>query len=198
MNTGETLIVTLRVYRGKVTYDINGKCTSENQPMTLEHGTSEWNSVMNSGRYHFSKMTVEKVEEETESFTDTDKKDKSGEIIRLRKVHKKEIDISQEIKDQVDKALKAADVPLTEDQKKLIELQTQIDAISTKDRGKTHKVVVDTKPEAVPVDQPDDDSGDSDVDELKAARAELRELTGKVTYHKWDLASVKEKIESHK
>ena len=33
-------------------------------------------------------------------------------------------------------------------------------------------------------------------EELKAARAELKELTGNITYHGWDLETIKEKIEA--
>lgn len=190
---GQNLIVTLRVYRGAINYDAKGKIKSENQTLNLTYGVLEWINFMDSARIFYSRMEIEKVREEIITWTDTEYRDKGGNIIKKKNIEYKVVDAHEEMKKDVKTALDAPVKYLTPDQKRIADLEARIDAISTQGRGKTHKVK-DIKPvvAAPPVDKTPNTN-----EELETARKRVHELTGKKPHHMTQLKKLNQIIKEN-
>lgn len=194
MNEGQNLIVTLRVYKGKLTRDYDThEVNSENQTVKIAYGILEWNIFLENARSTFTRMNVESVKEEVISYTDTDRKDKRGDVIRRRHTKYVNIDIPENIKQEVDKVMKDEIIELTPDQRRIADLEAKLDMLTTQDRGKTHKSKLEPKKEKSKVEAP---SGE----DINTIRAEYKELnpTGKGAFAGWGIEVLKEKIESFK
>jgi len=164
----KNVIVTLRVFRGKLNYDANGNVTSENQTVKLKHDTQEYYNFLKKLRINgYHQVAVEKVVQMA--------KYNSGEQdVEIKDLSK----YSKEVSEAFNPVSKA---PKTAEQLRIEKLEAQIAGLI---EGKKPKEVKEPK-------------GDTN-EELKAARAELKELTGNITYHGWDLETIKEKIEALK
>lgn len=123
VNQNEKIHVKLLLIKGaKKAFDENGQLLNDNQLVTLKYGIAEWNQRLSvfikSG---FGMIEVKQCFNEKEA----------------------EIDTPQEIIDSVNSHLfPTSNVPLTEDQKKIKELEAKLDAVLAKDakpKGKNDK-----------------------------------------------------------
>ncbi len=161
---GENLLVHLRVFRGAINYDAQGKVKSDNQIMKVRYGVHEWINTMETAKYHFSQVTVDKVEEITTTYEATEHRDKSGNIIQ-RKIDKyKQVAISDQIKADVATCLNAPEKELTPEQKTIAEMRKELDAL--KNQGSSDK------------DESQDDTPEIN-EELEAAQSRWEQLKGK-------------------
>lgn len=114
----KNIIVQLRIFRGKITYDAKGKITSDVQTMKLKFGRLEWVNFMKSARLVYSKVEVIRC-------TDMDN-------------DYKEIEIPENVISDVEKALKGEEVKLTP-QQEIKELKEAVAKLTAKDKSKRKK-----------------------------------------------------------
>jgi len=170
----KNVIITLRVYRGKLNYDASGNVTSENQTVKLRHDIQEWYNFLKCLRingYHkvgvvrAVQMTSEGDKEITdfskysaevkEAFTPTLNIAKTPEQIQIEKQGKEIAELKALITGGKPKVIE----PITEDNK---------DVFST-------PAPTAARPEA---------------GELEVARKRLHELSGEKPHHAKKLASI--------
>lgn len=157
-------IVHLRVYRpfGQskgISYDENRKVQNENILVKLNHGVLEWNNYLKHIHANgFVKAIVEKV--------------MKGD---------KEID-KKAYQDEVDKAFKPVEAPLTADQKRIADLEAKLEKLTNgsndQSGGKGSK-----------------DGSDDGNDDLKDLKVKYEEVFGKKPFNGWDTDTIKKKIE---
>lgn len=102
------IIVHLRIYKGKINYDIKGKVTSDVQMMKLKYGVLEW--------VNFTKRALLLGYRKIEIVKCTDGNNKLY----------KTIDTPQEIIDSVEKAMKGQEVKLTPKEQEIKDLKETV------------------------------------------------------------------------
>jgi hypothetical protein len=168
---GKNLLVTLRVHKGKVSYDKNGKLQSDNQVVVLIHGSGAWTNYLAHARLNHTGMEVEKVVEETMKSIDTGRTNAQGFKITRPEFTENPIDTPKEITAEVLKAISPPVAELSPEQKELAELRAIVEDLK---EGKDETPNVN--------------------EELEAARKELEGLTGKKPSHLFKLESLQTKI----
>jgi hypothetical protein len=153
-------LVHLKVIVGKPSYDEHGSIQNENMVVRIEHGgkNSQWyNYMKNLKSQGFGKVSIQKV-------TEFGKDDV-------------EIDQYDDIKDELALAIAKPDEALTEDQKRIKELEGKVrELLNAKSTPKKATQEVDP--------------------ELKSLREEYMELNGgKKGSPKWDAETLRVKIE---
>ncbi|MFP7656089.1 hypothetical protein [Chryseobacterium proteolyticum] len=124
------LSVTLRLYYGQVTYDVNQKVTSKNEPITIQHGTVEWVNFLK----HLKANGITKVD--VEKIYDLDKVNKDEPVESLERY--KEVE-DEKIQKEVDEYLQAPVKELTPEQKQIKALQDQINELTAANTAKAPK-----------------------------------------------------------
>lgn len=183
------LIVTLRCFIGKVTYNEKGEISSKNAPVKLRYGKLEWVNFMKSAKNQYSKLVVEGAKEETISFKDG--KDFSEKPIKIRQSDYKKVDIPESIVAEVEEAMGKIVEELTDDQKRIATLEAQIAALSG--GGKATKE--GKEPKAKKEGEGFDNTAKIN-EELEAARKKYHEVLGKKPNHMKKLATLISEIEA--
>ena len=115
----KNIIVQLRIYRGKVTYDKNLKVTSDVQTMKLKFGRLEWVNFVKTARLIYSKIEVIRC---------TDMDNGYNEIVTPDAV-------LQDVK----KALMVEGVKLTPQEKEIKDLKEAVAKLTAKEESKPKK-----------------------------------------------------------
>ena len=163
---GKKPVVTLRVYRGRqMSYDAQGNVQNENQLIKLPHDTVEWTNFMkNITSNGYLKVDVENYQ----FFEKGEWKDSNKAMVE------KELEINM---------TKQTEVALTDDQKRIAELEAKLEKLLARDEKKsTKKVEVEEKPK-------------EDKKERENLRIEYAELNGgKKAFPAWSADKLREKI----
>ncbi len=185
---GQNLIVTLEIFRGKPARDFDdpSKVISDHQTLKLPYGGLEWSIFMKNAKASFTRMSIKSVKEETLTHTKTDKTNKKGDQIVKRTSEYKAIDIPENIKLEVEAAMKDQGAILTPEQKRIADLEAKLDILTN---GKTEASVADA---STPDTTPDVN------EELKAAFDEYEKLFGKPAHFRSGLKGLNEKIAAKK
>lgn len=174
----KNLIVQLRVYRGQVNHDANGKVTSENQLMKLQYGIREWALFLkNISQMGWTKVDVVKC-------LDGNKKSLVKGVYQLE-----EIDIPKEVIESIQIAMKASEKPMTADEKRIKDLEEQVASLVA--AGKPAKKAELKKPAK--------DNTPNVNEELEAARDRYMEVFKGIKpkgFHMKKLATLNEEIEA--
>lgn len=141
----KNIIVQLRIFRGKVTYDAKGKITSDVQTMKLKFGRLEWVNFIKTARLIYSKIDVVMC-------TDL------GKDYREKP---KEIDTPDEVLSDIETALKGKGVVLTPQEQEIKDLKDDIAEL----KGKKSKKEVEEKKE--------ENTGGDELESLRAKYTEL-------------------------
>ena len=168
-------VVHLRVYRGKsLNYDANGNITTENWQVQLVYGIPEYYLFLKNMRPNgFVHYEVEKVLELVD--IDEDGVSSYDEVSNFS-------DIEKEIKDAFE--IKAA--PLTDEQKRIAELEATIKRFEAMMNGKSGaKQVVE-------------EAGQDDSAELSSVQAEYERVLGKKPHHLKTIDKLKQEIKAAK
>lgn len=165
----KNIIVQLRIYRGKVTYNESGKITSDVQTMKLKYGRLEWVNFMKAARLVYSKIDVVRC-------TDIDN-------------DYKVIDTPEAVLNDIEKALKGEDVALTPQQeiKELKDAVAELKGKKKKEEPKKEDNKQESKPKA-------ESNTDDSKDELETLREKYTELYGKKPSHLMREKGLKAKI----
>lgn len=164
------LILTLRVYRGKETYDKDGNINSDSQTFKLAHGRLEWTHFMKTlSVFGYNKIEILKC------LDNSDSKDP------------KEIDIPQEINKEISDAMAGEGKALTPEQQELAAVKEEMAEMKELLKGKTKAA-----PEKKGDDTPDVN------EELESARESYFELTKEKPHHMWKLSTINTKIKEYK
>lgn len=163
---GKKPVVTLRVYRGRqMSYDAQGNVQNENQLIKLPHDTVEWTNFMkNITSNGYLKVDVENYQ----FFEKGEWKDSNKAMVE------KELEINM---------TKQTEVALTDDQKRIAELEAKLEKLLARDEKKSSKKVeVEEKPK-------------EDKKERENLRIEYAELNGgKKAFPAWSADKLREKI----
>jgi hypothetical protein len=163
---GKKPVVTLRVYRGKqMSYDAQGNVQNENQLIKLPHDTVEWTNFMkNITSNGYLKVDVVNYQ----FFEKGEWKDSNKAMVE------KELEINM---------TKQTEVALTDDQKRIAELEAKLEKLLARDEKKSSKKVeVEEKPK-------------EDKKERENLRIEYAELNGgKKAFPAWGADKLREKI----
>lgn len=163
---GKKPVVTLRVYRGKqMSYDAQGNVQNENQLIKLPHDTVEWKNFMkNITANGYLKVDVVNYQ----FFEKGEWKDSNKAMVE------KELEINM---------TKQTEVALTDDQKRIAELEAKLEKLLARDEKKSSKKVeVEEKPK-------------EDKKERENLRIEYAELNGgKKAFPAWGADKLREKI----
>lgn len=164
----KNIIVQLRIFRGKESYDVNGKVTSNVQTMKLKFGRLEWVNFMKTAILVYSKIEVVRC-------TDMDN-------------DYKEITTPKEVLADVERALKGEEVKLTPQQQEIKELKDAVAELKGKKESK--------KPESKPKEEKKFDKTPDTDEELEAARVRYEEVFGKKPHYLTALKTINKKIEA--
>ena len=163
---GKKPVVTLRVYRGRqMSYDAQGNVQNENQLIKLPHDTVEWTNFMkNITSNGYLKVDVENYQ----FFEKGEWKDSNKAMVE------KELEINM---------TKQTEVAMTDDQKRIAELEAKLEKLLARDEKKSSKKVeVEEKPK-------------EDKKERENLRIEYAELNGgKKAFPAWSADKLREKI----
>lgn len=163
---GKKPVVTLRVYRGRqMSYDAQGNVQNENQLIKLPHDTVEWTNFMkNITSNGYLKVDVVNYQ----FFEKGEWKDSNKAMVE------KELEINM---------TKQTEVALTDDQKRIAELEAKLEKLLARDEKKSiKKVEVEEKPK-------------EDKKERENLRIEYAELNGgKKAFPAWGADKLREKI----
>jgi len=168
---GKKPVVTLRVYRGKqMSYDAQGNVQNENQLIKLPHDTVEWTNFMkNITSNGYLKVDVVNYQ----FFEKGEWKDSNKAMVE------KELEINM---------TKQTEVALTEDQKRIAELEAKLEKLLARDSNKVsvnktkRKIEFEEKPK-------------EDKKERENLRIEYAELNGgKKAFPAWGADKLREKI----
>jgi len=163
---GKKPVVTLRVYRGRqMSYDAQGNVQNENQLIKLPHDTVEWTNFMkNITSNGYLKVDVVNYQ----FFEKGEWKDSNKAMVE------KELEINM---------TKQTEVALTDDQKRIAELEAKLEKLLARDEKKSSKKVeVEEKPK-------------EDKKERENLRIEYAELNGgKKAFPAWSADKLREKI----
>jgi len=163
---GKKPVVTLRVYRGRqMSYDAQGNVQNENQLIKLPHDTVEWTNFMkNITSNGYLKVDVENYQ----FFEKGEWKDSDKAMVE------KELEINM---------TKQTEVAMTDDQKRIAELEAKLEKLLARDEKKSSKKVeVEEKPK-------------EDKKERENLRIEYAELNGgKKAFPAWGADKLREKI----
>ena len=162
-------IVYLRVYHSngrdqKVNYSKDGEVQNENILVSLEYNTLAWSNYLKYIKaMGFVKVIVEKINGE-------------GNMAEIKKeVYNAFNNISKK--------------PLTDDQKRIAELEAKINSLA----GKSNEKDTDVKGEKEAFT---DRGGNFQSDDLAEVKAEYQKVFGKKPFHKWDIDQLKDKIKN--
>lgn len=163
----KNVIVTLRVFKGKPSYDENGKLISENQTMKLTYGLLEWTNFLKTVRnIGTTKVVIVKC---------TDGNDPSYP----------EIAIPQVIQSDIDDCFKVPEASLTADQKKIKELEAKINAIAEAKQPVKEYVKEQPKEEVVISE---------DASDIEQLREKYEELYGEKPHPRMGIKKLNQKI----
>ena len=163
---GKKPVVTLRVYRGRqMSYDAQGNVQNENQLIKLPHDTVEWTNFMkNITSNGYLKVDVENYQ----FFEKGEWKDSDKAMVE------KELEINM---------TKQTEVALTDDQKRIAELEAKLEKLLARDEKKSSKKV-EVKEKPI-----------EDKKERENLRVEYAELNGgKKAFPAWSADKLREKI----
>lgn len=163
---GKKPVVTLRVYRGRqMSYDAQGNVQNENQLIKLPHDTVEWTNFMkNITSNGYLKVDVENYQ----FFEKGEWKDSDKAMVE------KELEINM---------TKQTEVAMTDDQKRIAELEAKLEKLLARDEKKSSKKV---EVEEKPIE---------DKKERENLRIEYAELNGgKKAFPAWSADKLREKI----
>lgn len=169
-------IIKLRTYRGReINYDANGKIKNENNLVSLDYGTKIWALFMkNLPLNGYCKVDVEKAFKVTGN---------GYEPIEDLSVYQKEVKEAFNPKKEV---------ALTDDQKRIAELEAKIEAMAG---GKK----VEEKKQEKPEDKKEGDLKNDDTSSDKATlQEEYSRIFKKKPFHGWTSEQLAEKIEESK
>lgn len=166
-------IVTLRLYRGKETYNKTGKLTSENQLYKISHNTTDWVNFKKTAAYTFSNAEVLAFNKQ---IVKMEEEEVLGKLTPVARYSYKEISIPEELKKEVKAIFQGEEKVLTPDQKKIAELEKKIDNLSNGNREQ----------------KPNTD------EDLNNARAEYKKVFGKKGYAGWTVEQINAKIAEKK
>lgn len=168
-------VVHLRVYRGKsLNYDANGNITTENWSVKLIHDIPEYHLFLKNMRPNgYIHVEVENVTE----LVDIDE-DGISSYQELK-------DISQYQK-EVENAFKIKAAPLTDEQKRIAELEATIKRFESMMNGKGGSKQVSEEASA------------DDSDELASVQAEYERVLGKKPHHLKTIDKLKQEIKAAK
>lgn len=127
----EKLILTLQVFQGKETYDEQGKVTSENHLMKLEHNTKQFDIFLASAKNFYSRIKFIKA---TNGIVQPD-----GSI--------KEVEVPQELIKRIESCTVAPATKLTPEQEKIKELEDKLNAVLNAGSSVKSEKVVDSSDE---------------------------------------------------
>lgn len=173
---GKKPTVRLRVYKGqKMSYDEKGVAQNENQKVTLKHDTIEWkNYLVNLKANGFIKVDVEDV-----VYVDSKKND-AGFFEDVETLC--EESLVNSIKKEVKQAFEEKKVELTDEQRRIAELEAKLEAL----------VGSKTKENKEPIKQEVID------DDLESLKKEYEEVVGKKPHHMAKAETLKQAIEEAK
>ena len=163
---GKKPVVTLRVYRGRqMSYDAQGNVQNENQLIKLPHDTVEWTNFMkNITSNGYLKVDVENYQ----FFEKGEWKDSDKAMVE------KELEINM---------TKQTEVAMTDDQKRIAELEAKLEKLLARDEKKSSKKV-EVKEKPI-----------EDKKERENLRVEYAELNGgKKAFPAWSADKLREKI----
>jgi len=163
---GKKPVVTLRVYRGRqMSYDAQGNVQNENQLIKLPHDTVEWTNFMkNITSNGYLKVDVENYQ----FFEKGEWKDSDKAMVE------KELEINM---------TKQTEVAMTDDQKRIAELEAKLEKLLARDEKKSSKKV-EVKEKPI-----------EDKKERENLRIEYAELNGgKKAFPAWGADKLREKI----
>lgn len=167
----KNLIVQLRVYKGQVNFDLNGKLTSQSQLMKLRYGIREWTLFLKSiNQMGWTRVDVIKC------LNGDEKLEKDGMF------NHPEIDAPNNIEAEIKAAMVGKEKPLTKEQQEIKDLKAQM-----------AKFLDGKKPKGNAPPKIEEPKGEDDK-KLNAARAEYEKVFGKKPHHKKTLEGLTEDI----
>lgn len=173
---GKKPAVSLRVYKGpRMSFDENGKVQNENQRVVLTHDTQQWKNFLSALRANgYVKVEAEKI------FYVESKKDSEGYF--KDDITECPESLIEKIKQEVKEAFEQKAPDLTDDQKRIAELEETV-----------KKITKDEKPKA---DKPKAEK--PKTEDISDLRAEYEKLYGKKPYGGWKADMLKQKINDFK
>lgn len=168
-NTIKDLVITLRVYKGKETYDKNGKLNSETQTFKLRYARLEWRIFLKTiNQLNYSKVEAIKCLDVT------------------KRGNQHEVGIPESVHSDIKKATGAVEVPLTPEQQEIKKLKAQMEEMkglikSSKPKKKEKKEPVQTTKAEMT---------------LEDAKKAYQEKFNKKPYHGWNLEQLQAKLDS--
>lgn len=186
-------VLTLRLYRGKETYDKKGNPTSENQLYKIPHGTAEWDQFKRNVGLTFTKVELVEVNKQiakrVEVETLSDKKAYNTEYSYEK------IAITPELQKEVDSILGTPEIELTADQKRIAELEAKLEILmDAKKEGSELPSDPITK-EDLDGSKKEESTDGVDADQLEAVRKLYHETFGEKPHHKTTIETMIAKIE---
>ncbi len=165
-------ILTLRLYRGKETYNKEGKLTSPNQLYKVSHNTFDWEAFKKTIAFTFSRAEIVEFNEQVVKIEEEEVLGKKVPVARYSYV---KIEVTEELKKEVSDIFKKIDKELTPDQKKIADLEKKIESLLP---SSNKKVVVNESTDA----------------ELKTLRAAYEVKFGKKAHHMKTIKGLKEEL----
>lgn len=165
-------ILTLRLYRGKETYNKEGKLTSPNQLYKVSHNTFDWENFKKTINFTFSNA---EVVEFNKQIIKMGEEEVLGKKTPVAIYSYEKIEVTEKLKKEVSDIFKKIDKELTPDQKKIAELEKKLESLLS---GPDKKVVVNESTDA----------------ELETLRAAYKEKFGKKAHHMKGIEKLKKEL----
>lgn len=182
------LIVKMRLFKGKETYDKNGKINSENQEYKLEYGGLEWSERLKGLKNLCTRAEVIGVQEE---HTELKHKEHAGKQHPYLEYSYKDVDdISKYVK-EVEAAFSEPKPELTADQKRIADLEAKLEAVLNAGNK-------EQKPKEVKEEVKSEVDEEFEARKLEATRNEYLEVIGKKPHHKASIENMTEAIKNAK
>lgn len=184
-------VLTLRLYRGKETYDKKGNLTSENQLYKIPHGTPEWDQFKRNVGLTFTKVELVEVNKQiakrVEVETLSDKKAYNTEYSYEK------IEVTPELQKEIDSIFGTPEIELTADQKRIAELEAKLELLI---EGKKEGGLSD--PEKDEPKTPTDPKPELTAEQIEAIKDEYTSLFGAKPHHKKGIEAIIAEIEEFK
>lgn len=182
--------VVVRIYRGKVSYDANGKVETENQEIKVPFPSKEWGQFLELAPTMYTKVDLVKVMKET--ITDHTKMVGNKEVPYQTHSYN-DIEASEEIKTAID-SLFSKKVVLTPEQIQIAELTARLAKLES---GKVEDVPVNDAKKEADVKE-GDPKADLTPEQIEAIKDEYTALFGKKPHHKTAIETIIAEIETKK
>ena len=168
-------IITLRLYKGKETYNKEGKLTSTNQLYKISHNTFDWEAFKKTIAFTFSRAEVLEVNEQIVKMEEEEVLGKKVPVARYSYVKK---EVTEELKREIDVIFNGEEKKMTPQEEKIANLEAVVKELQKNSKPKEDK----------------DIQSDGKEDLEKARKEYMDAFEGKKPFHGWDADTLRNKI----